>query len=326
MAIVKRPFPRAAIAVVAIFAGLGAQAPAKAPAVDAPYPVLVTAATRQDAKALQRLQTPGKVVFQDGFDGEASLQAYFEVNGRKEGRARVTKEQAVVHTGAGALQLCSTDSAGKSCGAGPVLWLGNDGYERLYLRYYIRYAADYDQGNLNHTGGGLSGVAGNDKWRGMGTAGLRPGGDDHCSTRVEGWRDWQRVPSPGYLFCYTYWMDMRQDRDGHFWGNMLGPEMQERFVPPRGQWLCVELMVGLNQVDRQDGELAVWLDGVLYEHMQGFRWRSSAEVKLKRAGLQVYVHEARRDNTVWFDDLVVSTGYIGPLAARRGEAKKETGR
>lgn len=327
MTLVVRQLSCAATAVVPMLASLCAQEPTKAPPQDASYPVLVTAATRQDAKALAWLQTPGKVVFRDDFDGEASLESYFEINGLKQGRARITKDKAKVHTGVGALQLTSTDSGGKSCGAGPVLWLGNDGYERLYLRYYIRYAADYDQGNLNHTGGSLTGVAGNDKWRGMGTAGLRPVGDDYCSTRVEGWRDWQRVPSPGYLFCYTYWQDMKLDRDGHFWGNMLAPEAKERFVPPRAQWLCVELMVALDTVDKQvskqDGELAVWLDGVLYEHWQGFRWRSSVEVKLKRAGLQVYVHEARRDNTVWFDDVVVSTGYIGPLAQRGKEAKEE---
>jgi hypothetical protein len=86
-------------------------------------------------------------------------------------------------------------------------------------------------------------------------------------------------------------------------------------VPARGTWQCVELRVSCNTFDggvaNADGELAVWLDGVLYQHWHGFRWRTAADVTLKRVGLLCYVHQARRDNTVWFDDVVVSTGYVG---------------
>ncbi len=290
-------------------------APAAPAPPKAPYPELVTAATRadpaEDPAALARLTQPGKVLFHDEFESAASFRSYFEVGGLKEGNARITTAAAEVHSGQGALRLTAPANDGKSSGASPVLWLGDDGHDCLHLRYWIRYAPDYDQGNLNHTGGSLTGVAGTDKWRGMGSAGLRPTGDDHFSTRVEGWRDWQRVPAPGYLFCYAYWMDMKQDRDGHFWGNMLGPVEKERFVPERGKWLCVEQRVAVNTPGKADGELAVWLDGVLYQHYTGFRWRSTADVKLKRMSLMVYVHEARQANTVFYDDVVVATGYIG---------------
>jgi hypothetical protein len=192
-----------------------------------------------------------------------------------------------------------------------VLWLGDDGHDQVHLRYWIRYAPDYDQGNLNHTGGCLSGVAGTNKWAGMGTAGLRPNGDDHFDSRVEGWRDWQRIASPGSLICYAYWMDMKRDRDGHYWGNMFGPAEKERFVPVLGKWLCVEQRIAANTPGKDDGELAVWLDGALYQHWTGFRWRSTDAVKIKRMSLMVYVHAAVRDNTVFYDDVVVSTGYVG---------------
>lgn len=273
--------------------------------------MLLTTETRADPAALARLTRPGTVLFTDGFEAEASLGAWFEVGGQKEGRVSVTDVPANVHGGVGALQLTSSASDGRACGAGPVRWLGDEGHDCVHLRYWIRYAADYDQGNLHHTGGSISGVAGTNKWAGMGGAGLRPNGDDHFSTRVEGWRDWQRVAAPGFLHCYTYWMDMRQDRDGNFWGNMLGPIESERFVPARGKWLCVEQRVAVNAPGRADGELAVWLDGTLYLHYRGFRWRGTDAVRIKRIGLLVYVHEARRDNTVWFDDVVVSTGYVG---------------
>jgi hypothetical protein len=272
-------------------------------------PVLVTAQTRATPVELARLQTPGEVLFRDGFDDATSLGNYFERLGEDRGRIAITT--AAPRAGAGALQLTTEDRSGESCGAGVRLWL-DQGRECLHLRYWIRYAADYDQGNLNHTGGSISGVAGEDRWRGMGAAGRRPVGDDHCSTRVEGWRDWQRVPAPGFLHSYTYWMDMARDRDGNFWGNLLMPVAADRLVPARDRWLCVEQRLQLNTPGRDDGELAVWLDGALYMHWRCLRWRSADTLRCRRIALDLYVHESRRQNRVCYDDLVVSTGYIGP--------------
>jgi hypothetical protein len=305
------------------FAVLAAQEPAAA---ERPYPALVTAATRADPAALARLERPGEVVFVDRFESEESFAGWFEVQGRKEGRAVIDREQ--VHGGKGALKLTAKANDGQSSGASAVRWLGNAGHDCLHLRYWIRYAKDYDQGNLNHTGGSLAGVAGDFQWAGMGTAGQRPAGDDHFSTRVEGWRDWRRTAAPGWLFCYAYWMDMKRDRDGNYWGNMMGPAEGERIVPARDRWLCVEQRVQVNTVGKADGELAVWLDGKLYLHYTGFRWRSSEEVRLKRTALMVYVHAAEQDNTVSYDDVVVATGYVGtgevkePKPAQRPERKR----
>lgn len=286
-----------------------------------PYPVLVTAQTRADKAAVAALEKPGELLFSDGFETVEVLNRYFEVQGAKEGLAAIVTDVAA--TGKGSLRLTAKNKGGASSGASAHLWFGArpkeggaGGYERIYMRYRTRFAEDYDQGNLNHTGGSLSAVAGDNKWSGMGGAGLRPAGDDNLSSRVEPWKDWGRLQPPGYLFCYVYWMDMKLDKDGNYWGNMLGPAVAERFVPQRGTWYCVEQMIKLNTFTEgrpnADGELAVWLDGVLYQHYTGFRWRSSEAVRLKRASLMVYIHKAERDNTVWYDDLAISTGYIGP--------------
>lgn len=296
---------------------VGQDAPA-----DAPYPRLVTAETRADADELARLTRPGTRLFEDGFESEASFGSWFEVRGREQGSAAIDRLAAHVHAGKGSLRLTSAGNDGKASGAGAELWLGDEGHDCVHLRYWIRYADDYDQGNLHHTGGSIAGVAGTNKWGGMGGAGLRPAGDDNFSTRVEGWRDWRRLDPPGYLHCYSYWMDMRRGRDGNYWGNMLAPVEAERFVPPRGTWQCVELRVAVNTPGKADGELAVWLDGRLYLHHTGFRWRSSDQVRIKRIGLSTYVHEAWRDNSAWFDDVVVATGYIGTGAPPADPATK----
>ena len=59
------------------------------------------------------------------------------------------------------------------------------------------------------------------------------------------------------------------------------------------------------------------------EPFEGFRWRSNTDLKINFLWLLHYVTEnpARQNkvakpnpiNRVWFDDIVVSTEYIGPI-------------
>jgi hypothetical protein len=282
------------------------------PAEEAFQPQLITAQTRADPKKLAILQKPGKVFFEDGFESPDSLEKYFEIRGLKEGRAKMVSDPKLAHSGKGAIQFTAPANDGRESGAGASGWFGPEGYDRVYFRRYIKFAADYDQGNLNHTGGSLAAVAGADRWRAMGSAGIRPKGDDHFNSAFEPWRDWGRYPAPGYMFLYTYWVDMQRDPDGHFWGNMLGPQDSERMVLQRDRWYCLEHMIQVNDAGKANGELAAWIDGKLYIHYTGIRWRTSDAVKLKRFDIGVYVHQARKDNTVWYDDVALSTGYIGP--------------
>ncbi len=275
-------------------------------------PRLVTAETRGNKDALALLQKPGRVFFEDDFETEASLKNYFEIRGLTAGNVTLVKTPEHVHSGSGALQCTAVDRNGKSSGAGASAWFGPKGYDHVHLRLYIKFAEDYNQGNLNHTGGGLAAVSGTGKWDEMGKAGIRPNGDDRFNSRFEPWCDWQRITPPGYLFLYTYWMEMKRDPDGHYWGNMLGPKEKERFVPERGRWYCLEHMIKANRPGTADGELAAWIDGKLYIHYKNIRWRSAPRVKLKRFGIGVYIHSAKKDNTVWYDDIALSTGYIGP--------------
>ena len=280
---------------------------------DPAYPVLVTAETRAHPEALARLERSGQVLFSDGFESPASLTNYFEINSLKDGRAKLTTDPKLAHSGRGAMQFTAPAKGGNESGAGASFWFGPAGYKQVYFRRYIKFAADYDQGNLHHVGGGLAGVAGADKWAGMGKAGLRPNGDDRFSSRFEPWRDWGRYAPPGFMFLYTYWMDMKRDKDGHYWGNNLYPADGERVALQRDRWYCLEQMIRVNDVGQANGELAAWIDGKLYIHYRGFRWRSAEDVKLKRFEIGVYVHQAKQANTVWYDDVALSTGYLGPV-------------
>jgi hypothetical protein len=72
-------------------------------------------------------------------------------------------------------------------------------------------------------------------------------------------------------------------------------------------------MIKANDPGKSNGELAAWIDGKLYIHYTGIQWRTSADVKPKRFDIGVYVHQAKKDNTVWYDDVALSTGYVGPV-------------
>lgn len=276
-------------------------------------PVEVTIETQADPAALAALEKPGRMIFQDDFESAESLANYFEIRGRESGHAAWSGDGSVAHGGRGCLRLTAPDRQGKESGAGASYWFGPEGYDTVYFRRYLRFAADYDQGNLNHVGGGLAAVAGEGKWDGMGKAGVRPNGRDRFTSSFEPWSDWRRLPPPGFMFLYTYWMDMKPGPDGRFWGNNLGPDPERRVMPERNRWYCLEHMIRANRPGEADGELAAWIDGKLYLHFRGFRWRTDEKVRLKRFDLGVYVHQSTRDNTVWYDDVAVSTGYIGPV-------------
>jgi len=66
------------------------------------------------------------------------------------------------------------------------------------------------------------------------------------------------------------------------------------------------------RISRRQG----WARGVKESSIRytGMRWRTSADAKLKRFNIGVHVHRAKKGNAVWYDDVVLSTGYIGPNA------------
>jgi hypothetical protein len=287
-----------------------------------PPPRDVTLATLADPKALAALEAPGTVLFHDEFESDASFAQWFEVRGKDEGTVALELDPKFVRTGKGSIRCTAPARDGKESGSGASAWLGADGYDCVHFRRWIRFADDYDQGNLNHTGGGLAAVAGTNKWDEMGKAGVLPTGKDRFSAGFEPWRDYGRNRVPGVMASYVYWMDMARDRDGNWWGNLLMPDAERRVVPVRGRWVCLEQRIRANTIGKSDGELATWIDGKLDLHMTGFRWRTDAKVRIKRFDVGIYVHRATRANVVWYDDVVVSTGYIGTGSTVEAEPSK----
>ena len=211
--------------------------------------------------------------------------------------------------------------------------------DQIYARFYVKFAEDAEYiHHFVHIGGYNPPTP----WP-QGGAGERPDGDERITVGIEPHGDYGHYPAPGIWSFYNYWQEMKISADGKYWGNALRPIKPA--IIPRNKWQCVEVMIKLNsEPDIPDGELALWLDGKLIAHIakgiqrgkwtgmgfdllenggepfEGFRWRKSNDLKLNFFWLLHYVTEnayrqnrvnnPKRENTVWFDDIVVSTSYI----------------
>ncbi len=213
--------------------------------------------------------------------------------------------------------------------------------DKAYARFYVTFAKPLSHVHHFVTLGGYNPVT---RWP-QGGAGEKPRGDDRVTVGIEPTGDHGRFPPPGIWNFYAYWHEMKKSADGRYWGNSLKPAI--RSVVPGDRWQCVEVMLKLNSKPAEtDGELALWLDGEPIVHFargvrrgqwtgmgfqldekgepfEGFRWRSSLDLKLNFFWLLHYVtiNAARQNriespepfNQVLFDHIVVATEYIGPM-------------
>ena len=244
----------------------------------------------------------------------------------------------------GAAMLLGTDvprGSGSSRSLG-IPWVGggiNDGGalykvlspgidDRLFVRYYIKYPVN---GTPHHSGISMGGYNPPSAWPDP-DAGSQPTGNDRFTAAAE------QNTVIGSFDHYDYWMGMRPDEGGTYFGNFLlnNPAVQAK----RGQWMCVEHMVKLNNPpSAQNGEHAIWLDGVLVSHLgegfpngtwsggiftqdptgspfPGFQWRKDPNLHINWIWLQNYAPDdpAGFSSSLRFANVVAAKKYIGCLA------------
>ena len=255
---------------------------------------------------------PSVLLHEDFEDGEAVFDGKrWPSVSNKGGALTLTREAANVSGGKQALQVTAT--LGKNTG-GHLFRRFGTGVERMHARFYVKFAADCDYiHHFVHMAAELPAY----RWP-TGGAGERPAGDKKFTVAIEPWGKWGKYPRPGGWHFYCYWWKMPRSRDGKYWGQGFAKEPYA--IPKRGRWYCVEFMTQANTPGKEDGEVAVWIDGKKLAHHRGINWRSSAKLKLNAFWLMLYVtsHSAKTNkvNTVWFDDVVVATKYIGPPRRR----------
>lgn len=260
-----------------------------------------------------------RVIFSDDFEG-GNLSRWDEDSVRdKPHRLRLTTDPEHVYRGKYAVEMLS--QVGKETGIGSKLnkWF-LPGYDQVYVRWYCKFAPDFDQGDLMHFVHLLANRLDN-KYSAFGKAGIKPKGDDFYTTCIEPYRDWGRNPAPGEMTFYSYHLDMPIDpKMNKYWGQSFRPKV--KFIPERGRWYCMEMMMKANTPGQADGEQAFWIDGEMKGHFTGIRWRTTGALKINCFWLLLYIHDSPKVNHIWFDEVVISQDRIGPLDDKSGTPVK----
>jgi len=212
------------------------------------------------------------------------------------------------------------------------------GYDVLHLRYYAKYSKTtelYHGGT--HNGGAILA-------RAPGVPDAKPGipadGKNEYTVLLDTVRsvDDPKVVSPGPLAFYVYHPEQRHQWGEHFFAsgkmfpyggnpNYFGPSFVKRpdLTPDRDRWICYEFMVKANTPGQRDGRLAFWIDGRLAGDFPNLRLRDVPTLKANIISIGLYtMNEAIKSPcTMWYDDVVAATSYIGPVLKRKksGPAK-----
>lgn len=201
----------------------------------------------------------------------------------------------------------------------------DQGYEKLHMRFYVKFADDHPYSHhFVRMGGRIDPPP-----YPLGGAGQRP--EDHFSIGLDAVRASGNTypavgyPPPGVWGFYNYWPEMRSwqsvlgiadPSNPSYYGNGFYPDPA---VPiPRDEWVCVEIMTKLNSgPDALDGEIALWIDGRLVGHygpgtvqgywvrdqfrtdpansqsrpFEGFRFRNRDDLLINTVKLENYLEE-----------------------------------
>jgi len=211
-----------------------------------------------------------------------------------------------------------------------------EGYDTLFLRYYAKFGKTTELWHGGtHDGGGIGACA-------PGVPDAQPGvpadGRSKYGVLLDTWRSEEKFASPGHLATYSYHPEQRHQWGEHFYpsgrispyganASYFGPQFTPRpdLIPDRDKWICYELMVKANTPGKRDGRIAFWVDGKLTGDFMNLRLRDVDTLKANRVSLGLYTQNdlIRGPIVMWFDDVVVATSYIGPVATRKrsGPAK-----
>ncbi len=244
-----------------------------------------------------------------------------------------------VFSGAGALQAIFNPGGARQ----PELGVRFAGTEQIYVRFYVRFDATWTA--PMHHFYAIHGDRADNAYSCHASAGCRPDGE-RC---LNGAGIDHVLPSPatgaapGVPTFYSYSPTMHCDAGGYCsgsyaqgicdgcatlglpcrngleccWGNLFSLNQGTAVTMHQDQWYAMEAMVKANSLDAggavADGELALWVHGVLVAHHTGQAWRNIPELLLNHLEMWNYYPEATTTHRLWLDNLVVSRAPIGLL-------------
>ncbi len=232
----------------------------------------------------------------------------------------ITRDKENVHSGNQALMIRHNEVP-RTHGAVKEI----AGYDTLFVRFYMKFHPQFPA--THHAGmyirGGQKGALQDNP------TGTKPTGADHFSVTLDhlfpghGASPEENDTPPGWIYNYCYHMDQK-DVYGDIilpTGNQHGTHtLGEDFIPrpninpQRNKWYCYELMVICNTPGQHDGRAAIWIDGELLTEQPNLSFRTVESLKARFVTLSSYSSRKAENNIMWYDDIVVATEYIGPMA------------
>ena len=275
------------------------------------------------------------VIFADDFeqwnaDGTQPPKNGWSVRTQPTSSTRVVPGTVLVNDVSGpgrhVLEIACWTEGGRGQVGGLSLKLGNyvnkfeglgDGYDEIYIRYYIKFDKDYLlERNHGSNLGGRDLEREDARWVGM--AGIRD--PSQLGYFYSGVQPYGQKGAPFFwLGYYSYHMDKQIA-----WGENYGEV--KRIYLDVGTWHCVERHMRLNSIDptKSDPALAdgleeLWIDGILTNRKEGVRFRRVAHLHITYFSLETYYHHLPlaygRSNPikVYYDNVVIARRYIGRI-------------
>lgn len=264
------------------------------------------------------------VLFADGFESYSSVEQLTS-SGNYQGsyqNSNLSLDTSTVFAGTRALRMRMPSTGNEVSNA--IVKNITPSRDVLFMRVYARYQPNYAGVNAAHNGLRITG-----NYTGPGK---KPNGADFFLVNIENSKWSSSEPEPGYTHAYVYHPEQDNVYGEHWYSNgtvtngsqSFGPFFvpRPRVAPVRGVWICYEMLVQLNTPGTRDGRVAVWQDGELIADWQSVRFRDVTSLKINQIQLENGGQGSTQQNDKWYDNLVIATSYIGPMATTSAAAPR----
>lgn len=234
----------------------------------------------------------GRILFADDFES-GNLDAWDEVGGEA-GKYVIVGDPALVHTGAGALDITiRTDWSSGQLNK----WF--EAVDEVHISMDVMFSAGWDQSGV--TSRHLMQLSGNNvnvmRWgpypdSSFGRAGETPDGTDFFWIHLTPWND------------DAWHVGMAHPDQSSMWGDSIQTEV----LTSPGTYQHVVLHGRLNALGSSDGFVRLYVDGAMALDHAGLEFRTSDELVFNSAGFQAYYQAFTGSGHVYVDNFVVREG------------------